>query len=539
MIPELTIDRDTLSVQFQRFDLQSYELFIKTKKLPEALIVFDEINEHYTVKAPSRFAKLLGVEPPAYRPAEELPLADFHWDYSRDIIQEALRVKRFAMWEDTGFGKTLQFLEWSRQVMHRTGGKVLIFTLPTLINQTVEESEKFYRGALPVHILETREALIAWCKDPDGPRLAITNYHKMIADVIPELRWLAGVALDEGSILRSGGGVIKWNLIKSCRGIEYKLICTATPAPNDTMEYASQAAFLEKLRSEGEILWTFFAKDKAGNWRVKAHAKEAFYRFMADWSIYLRNPARYGWKDNTAPIPEPQVHEYKLGCTSEQLTELRKIVGKNEEGELGIAAGQKLGVTQRTKLNQIAKGFIYTSDKPRRIQSLKPQFVTDLFCFEVLNGRRPLVWTIYDEESEVIVEHLNRIKAETGLRFNVATLHGRDKEDDRIATLEAYRTGKIDGLISKASLIGFGMNLQHCGAMIFSGWNDSYEAWYQAVRRAYRYGQKKSVQIHIPFVPELEGVIYENILRKKGQFEEDATIMEEYYIKARQELLAA
>lgn len=107
------------------------------------------------------------------------------------------------------------------------------------------------------------------------------------------------------------------------------------------------------------------------------------------------------------------------------------------------------------------------------------------------------------------------------------------------AALRRYRHCEVAGLVTKASLLGFGQNFQHCACMIFSGWNDSYEAWYQAVRRAYRYGQKRSLQIHVPYIRELEGMIYDNILRKEGNFETETAIMEQYYIKARQEALAA
>ncbi len=189
-------------------------------------------------------------------------------------------------------------LEWSRHVVTLTGGKVLIFAPPQVIPQTIDESERFYprragaagaRNARRSHLVAVRAR--RWFRDHEL-RKNDRRHHS-------EMRNLAGLVLDESSILKSGGGVIKWNLIKSAKGIEYKLSCTATPAPNDVMEYASQAAFLEKLRTEGEILWTFFSRinkgPNAGNWMIKPHARDGFYRFMASWSIYLRNPAAYGW----------------------------------------------------------------------------------------------------------------------------------------------------------------------------------------------------------------------------------------------------
>jgi len=197
-------------------------------------------------------------------------------------------------------------LEWCRQVAHLTGARVLILEPLAVIPQLIEEARRFYGDGLQIERLDSRERLIGWLKDP-GAAIGIVNPEKFIAGQVPELRYLGGLAFDESSLLKTGGGVIKWNLIKSARGIEYKLSCTATPAPNDTMEYASQASFLEKLRTEGEILWTFFTRNKRGEWTVKPHARTAFYQFMSSWSIYLRNPAHFGWGDILATLPEPEI----------------------------------------------------------------------------------------------------------------------------------------------------------------------------------------------------------------------------------------
>lgn len=517
----ITVDQDRLRVRFDKFDLDTYGLFLKTKQLPESVIEFDPEREAYTLSAPSRFASLLGAKAPA-RTQTDCPTADHLFDYQRFIVEKAFDVKRYAIWADCGLGKTAMFLEWARKVIRRTDRPVLIFSPLAVIPQTIEECSRFYDEELAATWLKTRDDLIAWCKEPTS-FLAITNYEKMIPGLVNELRWLGGIVADESSILKTGGGVIKWNLIKSCRGIEYKLSCTATPAPNDTMEYASQAAFLEKLRTEGEILWTFFQRDKRGNWQVKPHAQEAFFRFMADWSIYLRSPARYGFKDNVNAVPEPEVHEHTVTAHPEQLDEAAKVAAANGEQLLA----EKLGVTQRGKLNQIAKGFIYEGKppKPRIIDAYKPDFVCELIRKERGAGRQTLVWTVFDSESEILTGKLSDLPG-------IATLGGSVKEDDRAAILDRFRKGEIRTLISKASMLGYGMNFQHCSAMIFSGWNDSYEAWYQAVRRAYRYGQTQRLQIHIPYVPALEGHIYENILRKKALFERDTAIQEENYLKA-------
>ena len=142
-------------------------------------------------------------------------------------------------------------------------------------------------------------------------------------------------------------------------------------------------------------------------------------------------------------------------------------------------------------------------------------------------GRQVLVWTVFDEESALISKALNKLK---GVPFE--TLHGKQSDTVRLQTLERFRHGETRALISKAQLLGFGMNFQFCSAMVFSGWDDSYERYYQAVRRAYRYGQTQAVQIYMPIVTELEGPILDNVMRKRANFEADAQAQEDAYIEA-------
>ena len=508
---KVCIQGERMHVQFDRFDLPTYEMFLRCKRLPEYELAYTWETDSYTVTAPARFASIIGVTADAIERGE-LPFADYLFDYQQFIVSIALQAKRYAVWADCGLGKTAMFYEWARHVVHRTAGRVLIMSPLQIIGQTVEEAARWYGDSLPIVWLHTREQLAAWCADgtaTDGathsPGIAICNYEKMIAGKLNELRYLSGLVLDESSILKTGGGVIKWNLIHSAKGIEYKLSCTATPAPNDSMEYASQAAFLEKLRNEGEILWTWYQRDKYGNWSIKKHGLADFYRFMAGWSIYLRSPGAYGFKDNVTPLPEPVIREYSIEATQQQLElafAYKVAAGGDMVGE------ERMGVTTRTKLNQLAKGFVYsnrgTSGGPdcrktntgktsvQRVESRKPAFTADIIRTDARDGLQVLVWTVYDEESNILAEQL----ADCG--FTVEVLQGSVKPEARQPIIERFRHGDTRVLISKASLLGYGLNFQNCGSMVFSGWNDSYEQWYQAVRRAYRYGQTKSVRIHVP-----------------------------------------
>lgn len=533
---QLSIENGTITATFHApFDMASYDTFIQSKKLPECNLAYRWETDTYELTAPARFAGVFGLKDPGLDHGW-LTLPAYLFDYERFIVRQALEAKRFAIWADTGLGKTAMGLEFCRQVMHRTRGRVLMIVPLNIIPQTIDEAAKFYGAELEIRRINHRSEIAPWCSG-SGPGIAIVNPDKFIprkdqAETISEVQYLAGVWLDESSLLKAGGGTIKWALIKSCRGIEYKLSTTATPAPNDTMEYASQGSFLEKLRHEGEILWTFFCRDKFGNWKVKDHAKEGFYRFMSGWSVYLRSPKNYGFADNLKDLPKPIITEYEIAPTQEQRALVQAV--PDATGQLpvfGKGDCGKLGITERSQYSQIAKGFRYEgkSRKPTRYPSLKPAFVADLVRKDFADGLQIIVWTVFDEESAILSEILADVPHET--------LSGSVPKKDRPDMIERFRKGETRVLISKAALLGFGLNFQNCGSMVFSGFNDSFEQLYQAVRRAYRYGQTKTVRVHIPYIPELEGVIWRNVMKKQEKFNEDCSVQERNYLEAMKEVL--
>jgi hypothetical protein len=577
--PEMHIAGDTLTVTFRTFDMDAYPVFIRTKKLPESQVAYDWETDTYTVTTAALFAPMLGAEVPrvgvAYEPDKHL--SEHLFDYQRWAVKLALDAKRFAIWADTGLGKTAMYLEWAKQVLsicnlreratvpeHETWPhsgyehiypRVLIIAPLAVHQQIVAEHRKFHEMTYGEHswwykeplILKTRDELVTWCAgkwpEPnarpgvtgaafyqDHHLIAIVNYEKFIAGQIPELRHLAGIVADESSILRTGGGTIKWNLIKSARGVEYKLSCTATPAPNEAMEYASQAAFLEKLRNEGEILWTFFQRDKYGTWFIKPHAKDAFYRFMASWSLYMRDPAAFGFGDILSSLPDPVTHEVRVPLTEDQrerMLEFAVSTGK------GLFADQKLGVKERVKFAQLARGFLYRgAGKDREVElvdSIKPENVATIAWDELRAGRRVLIWTTFDAEGEIIANMLGW-DAEAGSL--TAVLTGSQSAEERQAILDRFRAGDIRILISKPSLIGYGLNLQFVTSMIFSGIDDSMERRYQAIRRAYRFGQTEPVHVWTVYIPELEGVMFENVGQKERCFLDEVAAQERHYRKA-------
>ena len=534
---------DTMRVLFDRFDLDAYAMFLKVKRLPESTTIFHQETETYTIEAPARFAPMLGVEVPRIE-REDLPLSEFLFDDQGFATRLILESKRFACWSGCGSGKTLIGLECARHVVHRTGGRVLITTMNEIVDQWIDEAKTWYGDALPVRRLHTRTEMVEWMRN--GPEsVAITNYEKwnppsLEEQVINEARHLAFVILDESNRLAMGGGKQKWAIIKSCRGIEYKLSLTATPAPNDTMEFASQASFLEKMRSEGEIIWTYFCRDsKTHRWAVKPHAREQFYRFMSGWSLYVQNPRRFGWRMDVPLPPEPDIFVHEIEATEEQRQFVSRFTGE-PNGQLSFVRSGETNVIQRNKLSQAAKGFHYlkgpNSDKAKGgrkvklLESRKPAFVADLVRQEAAMGLQVLVWCVFNEEVRIIADLLG-----DSVRFE--DLGGATPKGERPDILNRFRRGETPVLIAKASMLGFGMNFQCCGSMIFSGFSDSYVQWFQAIHRAVRHGQTRRVRVHLPLIPELEEDMWDNLCRKQNKQIEEVEAMELNYIEAFKELL--
>jgi hypothetical protein len=536
----VTFSGDRMRIHFRRFDLDAYALFLKAKRLPESSTSFVKEDETYMIDAPARFAAMIGIEapPPA---AGDLPFSSFLFEDQVAITGMALASKRFACWSGCGQGKTLIQLEFARHAIHRTGARALITAPNEVVPQTIDECRRWYGDSLPIYRIESRAELKRWCAEGGYAQLGITNYEKWnhdgLADqVVSEAKHLGCFIVDENR-LKTGGGKQKWEIIKSTKGIEYKLSCTATPAPNDTMEFASQASFLEKMRSEGEIIWTYFMRDmKTHRWTVKKHARKAFFEFMAGWSIYVNDPKKYGWRLDQEDIPKPIVKTIQIDSTPEQREWLQRL-SADPNGQLNIWQLRDTNAIQRNKLSQVAKGFVYAKhiatipDAPKKgrrityIPSLKPDVVCGIIRDEIKAGAQVLVWTVFDEESDILMRNLGDISG-------VEALSGSTKEDERIRILDDYRRGEVRTLISRAAMLGWGMNFQFVTAMVFSGWNDSFEMMYQAFRRAYRYGQTERLRVYFPVIRDLEGDQLDNIFGKEDKHMEAINEMEQNYIAA-------
>jgi hypothetical protein len=271
------------------------------------------------------------------------------FDYQRWTVNLALDRERFAIFAMTGMGKTIMQLEWARQVASATKGRVLLTAPLNICPQTIREAVRFYGPDLVVADLTDRAALTQWLTTGTG--VGITNYEKL--DGTTEPLPLDGIVLDESSVLKQSMGARRTALVAAAKGLRYKLCCSATPAPNDRLEYAEHAYFLDVVRSTREFLAAFFV-NRDGGWELKRHGTDAFYRHLASWSVFMRDPRAYAFADHTMDLPPLHTHFPRVELTPEQRDRARAWESGRQPSLLGVTPG---GVTSRTKLAQIANGF--------------------------------------------------------------------------------------------------------------------------------------------------------------------------------------
>ena len=381
------------------------------------------------------------------------------FDFQKDIVRWALKKGKAAIFADCGMGKTAMQLEWANQIYKKEGGKILILAPLAVASQTKREGEKFN---ISVNICESQEDVI------DG--INITNYEKLDKFIAKEFN---AIVLDESSILKSFTGKVRTQIIDSFKNTPYRLACTATPAPNDYMELGNHSQFLGIMTRE-EMLSMYFVHDggQTSKWRLKGHAEESFWEWMASWSVFIDNPKNLGY----------EIEGYELSKLN-----IFEIVADGEE-----ITTDKLTLTQR---------------REARKESL------DIRCekaAELVNNSNEnwLVWCDLNDESKKLHELIN----------NSVEVKGSDKNNFKSKSMLDFSENKIKCLVTKPKIAGFGMNWQNCRNMIFVGLSDSYEAYYQAMRRCWRFGQEKEVNVYI-IISSKEGAVKENIERKQADAE--------------------
>jgi hypothetical protein len=383
------------------------------------------------------------------------------FEFQKDIVIWALRRGRAAIFADCGLGKTPIQLEWAKHVNLYTKKPVLILAPLAVSKQTEKEGIKF---EIKVNICESKDDVI------NG--INITNYeklHKFDCSVF------SGVVLDESSILKSYTGATRNNIIDSFKRTPYKLACTATPAPNDFVELGNHSEFLNIL-SRSEMLSLFFINDTSniGTWRLKKYGQNKFWQWLCSWAVMLSMPSELGYDNNGFVLPKLNIIEHVIK------------IGKPNKGEFFAQRAKTLNERRSARRDSI-------EDK---IDIIK----------KIISKDEPyLIWCDLNKESEALNKEIAGSIEITGSQDN------EFKEN----SMMGFSSGKYKILITKPKIGGFGMNWQHCNNVIFVGLSDSYEAFYQAIRRCWRFGQKKEVNCHI-ITTDIEGNIVDNIKRKEA-----------------------
>ncbi len=384
----------------------------------------------------------------------------FAWQ--RDIVAWALRRGRAALFADCGLGKTAMQLEWARHIP----GRVLVLAPLAVAEQTRREGEKF--GIAVDH-----------CRDGIGQSTAqiiVTNYERLHYFKPEDY---TGIVLDESSILKAFAGKTRKELQDFAEGIRYRLACTATPAPNDLIELCNHAEFLNVMGGK-EIIALFFKQD--GNtthaWRLKGHARKAFWQWLAEWSVALRKPSDIGHPDGAFLLPPLNMH----GLT---------VDAPVMDGWLIPAEASTLDERRASRRASLG-------DRVRA-------------CADMVNASTEpwLVWCDLNCESEALAKAID----------GAVEVRGSDTAGHKEASLIGFSSGAIRCLVTKPSIAGHGMNWQHCRNVAFVGLSDSYEQFYQAVRRCWRFGQTRPVECHV-ITSSADGAVVENIARKERQASE-------------------
>jgi hypothetical protein len=467
--------------------LESYRRFLAIRRLPR----YSFRGEFAEV--PDEYAELIGVKPPEPPKADYKPLPCL-FDYQKAITRLALARRKFAVFADCGLGKSLIEFEFARHAHEATGRPSLIITPAMVVPQMQQEYQRFYGEEL---LRITAAQLPQWLCDPDG--IVITNWDALRGVLYGDK--LGCIVADESSMLKSHYGAWGQTLIGMGKGVPYKLCATGTPAPNDRIEYANHAVFLDQSRTVNEFLARYFVNkgQTSERWILKPHALKPFYRSLSHWCIFLSNPDTYGWKDNCGTLPPINVHIHDVDLTDKQQDAAQQYTGDLFVSKVG-------GIGGRAALARIGK-----SD-----DGGKPAFIKSLV--ESWPDESTIIWCRYNAEQDGIARMFP----------DAANIDGSTPYEKRIDLIDDFKSGRRRILISKPKILGFGLNLQVCTRQVFSTCQDSYEEFYQAVKRSNRIGSTRPLNVHLP-VTELEAPMMENVLRKASRVEADTREQERLF----------
>jgi len=390
-----------------------------------------------------------------YNPSDHL------FPFQRDLVRWAVRRGRAALFADTGLGKTAMQIDWARAVSSR--GRVLILAPLAVADQTVREAARF-----GVHAAYMR-------KDDGNTPIVVTNYEMMDGF---DASNFAGIVLDESSILKSYDGATRTAIIGSFRDTPYKLACTATPAPNDHTELGNHSEFLG-IKTRAEMLAEYFVHDGGStqDWRIKGHAVDPFWSWVCSWGALVKTPADLGYDDGAYRLPPLRMHE--------------RVVRVDHS-------------------DAWSEGLLFAAD----VRTLSDQRATRRFT---MNDRVSMAADLASGPDQCLIWAETNAEADavTAAIPGAEQVAGSDDRDDKRRRLLGFSDGTLRVLVTKPKIAGFGMNWQRCNRMIFMGASHSFEQTYQAIRRCWRFGQSRPVDVYV-IRAETEQSVVANFSRKEA-----------------------
>lgn len=387
------------------------------------------------------------------------------FDYQKDLVSWSLRQGKSAIFADTGLGKTFMQLEWARKVFEYTNKPILILAPLAVSQQTIEEAKKI-------------NIEVKYCKKQSEciNGINITNYERLENF---NSNHFMGIILDESSILKSFTGKYRQLIIDNFKYTPYKLACSATPAPNDFMELGNHSEFLNQM-TRTEMLSMFFYHDggDTSKWRLKGHAIDRFWEWVSSWAAIIKNPYDLGYDGSKHNLPI--------------LNEKQVVVETEYKGNMLFA----LPANTLEERRQARKDSL----------EARCQKACDIVTSN--SNEQWLIWCDLNDEANLVSK----------LIPGCINVQGSDTPESKAENLLNFGKCKIKCLVTKPKIASYGMNWQTCNNMIFLGISDSFESYYQAVRRCYRFGQKKPVNVYI-ITSDRESNVLKNIQRKQKDFE--------------------
>lgn len=384
------------------------------------------------------------------------------FNFQKFIVKRALKAGKYAIFADCGLGKTLMQLEWANQVSKKTNKPVLILAPLAVSGQTINEAIKF-----GLHCEKLRA-------DVFGFGVYITNYEQL--DNI-DTDVFSGIVLDESSILKNFTGVYKNLIIEKFAHTNYKLACTATPAPNDLNEIGNHSEFLDVMDANDMRMRWFVRDEGMNNYRLKGHAESDFYGWIASWASVLRTPVDIGFESKGYNLPPLNYFEKTIETN-------KKNNGKlfNDTSVNATDFNKELRLTIVPRLESVAE-IVNNSNEPF------------------------IIWVNQNEEEEMICKLIQDAKA----------VRGSDAPQKKESVLLGFAKGEFRVLVTKKKIAQFGLNYQNCRNQVFASLDFSFEGLYQSIRRSYRFGQKNEVNIYLITTDTMTNVI-QTINHKQQQF---------------------